>query len=96
MTRIGSTRPCRQQHSPTPRTGHDHVTGFLRAGILETELVEQTHAARPDQISAGLVAADACFVHQPNSGPGTGKHERGNASGRASPDDDDVVTCFRQ
>jgi hypothetical protein len=96
MTGICSARPCRQHHPPSARTRHDHVARCLRTRNAETEVVEQTDATRPDEIATRLVATYAGLVDQTNASSGRSEHERGNAASRTSPDDDHVVTCFRQ
>jgi hypothetical protein len=96
MTRIGLAGSRRQENRPSCRTGHDHVPDCRGTVHTETEVAEQTHAARTDQITAGLVASENTLVDQRNSGASASQDERGDAARGTSPDDDDVVTCFRQ
>ena len=89
-------RPGGQQHSTARGPGNDHVTCRHRAIDTQAETLEQAHAAWADQITARLVAADAGLVDETDPCAGLGEDERGDAASRACPDDDHVVTCFRQ
>jgi hypothetical protein len=90
------TPPRRQQHAPPGRADHDHVADRRRTGHRETEILEQSYAAWPDQVATRLVAPDSGLVDDRDASTASREHERGNTASRTRPDHDHVVFCLRQ
>jgi hypothetical protein len=95
VARVRPTGTSGQQHTTTARAGDDHVTHPWSVSNVQVQIVEQSNTTWPDQVTARLVATDACLVDECDAGTALGEGERGDAARRTGPDDDCVVTCSR-